>query len=480
MMWQRIRIPTLIYLVCLVTYLGVLGDRFVHLPKGYHDHFVYLADGILHGRLSLEGRPPHDNDWARVTEITLKNGDILRGTFLRVGANDRFHTTDGELIQIDNGQIARKRDTYYVSFPWFPAILMLPFVAIWGLAFNDAIFTAVLAAFNPVLVFFVLRRLVECKLSTRSVREDLWLVALFAFGTVHFFSSVLGQVWFTAHVVGTGLTALFLLAAIDGRHPLLAGICLACAFVTRPPILLSGLFFVYEVFRSAVKKDGSHKASSAESSQIAKGLPHTNVRSAIRRLPWPWIGRQFGWVALPVLLVAIVSLSLNTIRFDDPFEFGHYYLNIRWSERIQRWGLFNYHFVSRNLAAMLTLLPRLLPGPPYVRVSYHGLSLFFTTPPFLAVLWPKRVSSFRTGLFLAIAGPMIAHLLYQNTGWQQFGYRFSLDYTVYLIALLAVGGWPIGRLARVLIGWSIVVNTFGAITFLRFHQLYWDGMFPVP
>ena len=36
---------------------------------------------------------------------------------------------------------------------------MLPFVAIWGLKFNDVLFTALWAALNPVLLFLLLRDL---------------------------------------------------------------------------------------------------------------------------------------------------------------------------------------------------------------------------------------------------------------------------------------------------------------------------------
>ena len=37
---------------------------------------------------------------------------------------------------------------------------MVPFVAVAGLRFNDVAFTAVWAAFNPVLLFLLLRHLV--------------------------------------------------------------------------------------------------------------------------------------------------------------------------------------------------------------------------------------------------------------------------------------------------------------------------------
>ena len=58
-------------------------------------------------------------------------------------------------------------------------------------------------------------------------------------------------------------------------------------------------------------------------------------------------------------------------------------------------------------------------------------------------------------------------LFYQNTGWVQFGYRFSCDYAVLLFALFAVGGYHLGRTFQVLSVLSVIVNGFGAFTFGR-------------
>ena len=58
-------------------------------------------------------------------------------------------------------------------------------------------------------------------------------------------------------------------------------------------------------------------------------------------------------------------------------------------------------------------------------------------------------------------------LLYMNSGWVQFGYRFALDYMVFLIMLIAIGGRPFGRVAKTLIVIGIAINLFGAITFDR-------------
>ena len=50
----------------------------------------------------------------------------------------------------------------------------------------------------------------------------------------------------------------------------------------------------------------------------------------------------------------------------------------------------------------------------------------------------------RAGYILAqtrkmMVGPMVLVLLYQNSGWRQFGYRFSNDYAVLLFMLIALG-----------------------------------------
>ena len=469
--WQRARIPLIIYAVTLVGYLGASGNR---IRKQSSDpHYVYLAKSLLEGRLALKRPPPHQNDWARVLELTLRDGRVLRGAFLKTGGPNRFKTTRGERLEIEPNQIRSRRFVYYVSFPWFPALLMLPFVAIWGLSFNDVLFNILIGALNPVLLYWLLRRLVALRLSQRSVTEDLWLVGAFAFGTVHFYSSVIGQVWYTAHVVGVALTAVYALAALGGRHPFTAGICLGFGFVTRTPIPFSAPLVVGEILRRNLRQGTQ---SSERSRPDAERPP---LRALCRQVAWGPALRQLTMAGGPALIIAASALLLNFLRFDSPFEFGHYYLNVRWTERIQRWGLFNYHFLSRNLAVLLTLLPRILTQPPYVRISWHGLGIFVTTPLFLYVGWPKRRSPIQPWLYLAVLFPLILHLLYQNSGWLQFGYRFSLDFTVYLFALIAVGGRRLGWLARSLILVGVAINTFGAITFGRYWQFYWDSMFPV-
>jgi hypothetical protein len=160
------------------------------------------------------------------------------------------------------------------------------------------------------------------------------------------------------------------------------------------------------------------------------------------------------------------------LRFHDPFEVGYRFLRIRWAARIERWGLFSYHYLSKNLAVFLAALPWLSSVSPFVRISRHGLALWVTTPNYLWVLWPKRDRALLVALTVGAACAALIDLCYQNSGWVQFAYRFSLDYSAALVAMLALGGRRFGPGFYLLLVMACVVNTFGAITFDRMPQFY--------
>src|SRR5690606_30209199 len=105
-------------------------------------------------------------------------------------------------------------------------------------------------------------------------------------------------------------------------------------------------------------------------------------------------------------------------------------------------------------------------GPPF-RVNAHGLALWVTTPLYLWLLWPRRRHLLWLALLVTALAVALPTLFYQNTGWVQFGQRFSNDYAVFLFALLAVGGYRFGALFRIAAVWSVAVNAFGALSFDR-------------
>jgi hypothetical protein len=405
-----------VYFILYFAFVGIYGitawDRF--FSPSPNNHFVYLADSWLNGQLHMTRPPPHRNDWA-------------------------FY-----------------KDKWYVSFPPFPALLMLPGVAILGYSFPDAAFTILIAALCPVLVFVLLNRMSQLNISKRNQKENLILTVLFGVGTVFYFSAVQGSVWYTAHMIGCALSTMYLIVSFNASRPFMAGLFLGLAGATRVPLFFLFPFFIYQVLRqSEVFEQGG-------------GL----LKKAVSALRWTKGGKRLFLFSVPVIFVGVVLMIHNYLRFGELFEFGHTYLQVIWQERIQRWGLFNYHYLARNLVAMFILLPWFMREAPYIQISAHGLSLFFTTPAYFYLLWPKQKDKFSLSLWLSVLFCLIPSLLYQNTGWVQFGYRFSLDYTVLLIMLLAIGGRKFGKLFFILLIFAILVNTFGAITFNRMEQFY--------
>src|SRR5262249_3504922 len=241
-----------------------------------------------------------------------------------------FRLLNGKVEMIQDSDIENRWKKYYVSFPPFPAALFLPFVAIWGVNANDVLFTAILAAFGPMLLFLVLRRLAARGDSSRSETDDLMLTAMFGAGTVYFYSSVIGQVWYTAHVVSTILAGLFVLASLEAHYPFLAGLALGALTLTRPHMGFWGIFFLFEMQRSK------------------KPLVSTMLK-----------------VGIPVAIFALAGAIFNYARFHSFSEFGHTYLNVRWTDRIQRYGLFNFAFLARNLSVAFFLTPKFLAKAPY-------------------------------------------------------------------------------------------------------------------
>jgi hypothetical protein len=400
-------------LVTAVLALTMAPERLsTHTP---YNHFALLAEGWLHHRLDLGGPPP-----------------------AYTGHND----------------FAFYQDRYYVSFPPFPAVLIAPLVALSGGAerTRDGLFFLALAGVGPAVLFLALDKLSRVGRSRRREPQNVALALLFALGTVYWFTAVQGTVWFAAHVVGAALAALYLLASIDAAHPFVAGLALGLGFATRTSLGFAFPLFLYEAYRAAALADPPADAA------LAPRLGRADVRALADRLV------RF---ATPAVTVLAVLLWHNRVRFGNPFEFGHGLLQIGWRGRIDKWGLESYHYLGRNLAVMLTSLPYTrVPGVPF-QINVHGLALWITSPFFAWALWPKRTGPTFWALAISALGVATPILLYQNSGWIQFGYRFSCDFAPFLFAMIAVGGrrlsvpfWLLGAVA-------LVINGFGAITFQR-------------
>jgi hypothetical protein len=161
------------------------------------------------------------------------------------------------------------------------------------------------------------------------------------------------------------------------------------------------------------------------------------------------------------------------VRFGAAGEFGHRFLyNNRVNADIDRFGLFSLEYLPCNLDVVLLKLFVIHASPFRLEYSPYGLSLLLTLPVLVLVLVPKEKRRLQWPLWAAVALCALPGLAYQNTGYMQFGFRFSLDWTPYVIILVALSGWSLkARFSSVLMALGFLVSFWGAVAFRGYTEL---------
>jgi hypothetical protein len=418
-------VEVVLFLVSFAVLASFSSQRFLRQSEA--PHFVYQAKAWLEGRLDLDPEVlPNLEDWACVREV------------------------EGKKVRCEGR--TRPGDLWFVSFPSFPAVVMLPFVALHGYQFNDTSFGVIVGALAVALFYSLLRFLAKEGETARDRTENVGLALVLAFGTLFFYAAIRGEVWFSAEVMGVAFTCLYVRNAVRAHRPVLAGLFFSMATLTRTPLLFAGLFFVLEALCPGPDRLGQLKSLGAH---------------------WKPALRKLGLFALGAAPLALLAAAYNVYRFGAPGEFGHAFLyNNRVNVDIDRWGLFDLAYLSRNLEAAFFKLPRVSLNPLRLGYDPHGLSLLLTLPLLVFLVVPKTRPRLHWPLWLTVAVTALPGLFYQNTGYMQFGFRFSIDYTPYLLLLFAVGGWSLRQravLATVALG--VLVNFWGAVAFRGYTEL---------
>jgi hypothetical protein len=426
------RVEVALFVVSFFVLSMFSGQRF--LRQSAAPHFVYQAQAWLEGRLDVDAQVlPNYEDWACVREVA---GQKTRCT--------------GSL---------KPNDSFYVSFPAFPSVAMLPFVWVNGYQLNDTSFGVIVGAFAVVYFFSLLRFLFRQGELERDKRENIAVALLLAFGTLFFYCAIRGEVWFLAEVMGVLWTCLYLRNSVEARRPVLAGLFFSFAAFTRTPLVFSALFFLIEAL-------------------TPKKTPRLEQLKALGENWEAWREplRKLLFFALGAAPVGLCGALYNHHRFGSVFEFGHrFFYNNRVNADIDTYGLFDAHYLWRNLEAAFLKLPTLATQP--LRLSYdpQGLSLLLTLPLIVFLLVPKTRPRLHWPLWLTVAVVALPGFFYQNTGYMQFGFRFSLDYTPYLMLLFALGGWSLRNVwVATVAGLGVLVNFWGAVAFRGYTELFRD------
>ena len=135
----------------------------------------------------------------------------------------------------------------HVPFPPLPALLLLPWVALRGVAAVNAVALSVLCgALSVAFVYLLLNGLRRRGWIETRATTPLWLTLLFAAGSVHWYIAVDGSVCFLGQTCTVLFLALAAWLAVRTPSPWPAGAALALALLGRPSVigfwpLLAGL-----------------------------------------------------------------------------------------------------------------------------------------------------------------------------------------------------------------------------------------------
>lgn len=258
-----------------------------------------------------------------------------------------------------------------------------------------------------------------------------WIATFVACGSLLLYCSVFGNFYLLAHPESFLALTLFLIEWAGRRRPSVLGLMLAISFLARPTTILAAIpFGLVLVWR---RRDA--------------------VRSAVR-------------LSLPIGIAIAFYGWYNWLRFGSPLETGYSisYLTDASLEARRQLGVFSILQIPENLRLALLALPERLPHFPYLTVNPFGLSMLLVSPALLTSLWAgfrdRRVQL----LWLAAAAVAVPVFLYYGGGADQYGFRYSLDFTPFLVALVAIGsrrwkGWP----ERLLISVSAASVAYGVL-----------------
>lgn len=434
-----------------VVYLSIAGGLRWEYRRSAYPYHLLIADAMLHGQLHLRNEAMEPLFRLRRPHV-LETVQMLRRADPQI-SNAQADAMVRRMLRHDLAIVGDRLYGYWA--PLTPAAVA-PFVAAFGCDLSDDLVSALWGALNVGLWYWVLRRVDRARWLRIGERCAVALTVLFAFGTVHFYMSCTGQVWFAVQIVT--ITPLLLAIGVaaharaSGRRWLAVGALFGLALLGRNIVVLLGGFFAVAIvaWATAATKEGAGAR-----------------RQAVRRAA----GAMFTF-GLPVAAAVGAQLAYNYGRFGSIFEGGQELTartggEPRFLANLDRYGTFNLAFLGRN--AWYYLLnwhtPRVGDAVWY---DPQGNSVFLVTPPLLFVLIALRRRQWLVAAAWAGVLPLLAALLtFRATGFAQFGNRYLLDGMPMLLLLVAAGmGGRLTMPGLALIVAAVGVNVFGT---LRFH-----------
>ena len=316
---------------------------------------------------------------------------------------------------------------YYIIEAPLPAILLLPFTAIFGLQTNQTLLAVVLAAVAVGAAWELGERF------GLRASANAWICAFLLAGTDLLWCATLGDVWFIAHVSAVAFTLLALAELAGKRRGWLVALFAACAFESRFSMVLALPAYAFLLL--------------APRRRMTELIPFASVLIAVGAL-WVFYNRARWGTWSDIGYTTWYHQDQAGMPFGSPFRLIY----------------LPYQFWSFFIQA-----PTRVAAFPWLRPEYSGVALTWTSPALILAFFARTPVRWVIALWIAALLTALPNFLYYVNGFAQFGMRHALDFEPFLVALmmLAVRDRFL-RFGYALIAYSCAVGLWGSWYWLSF------------
>ena len=288
---------------------------------------------------------------------------------------------------------------YYLPFGPLPTVILMPFVWLFKLNFQESIIKFPITILNFWLVLKICRKL---NLQT----EKAMLVAVFfIFGSIYTPVAIIPYSSYLAQVFATSMLLLAIYEFLSGKRWLAVGTAVALATLTRLNLALGVLFFILNLVKKPINFIGGVK------------------------------------LILPIIIVLSLLALYNYQRFNTAFESGYRYQLIPEESKARKdQGLISLKHVPANLYYMLIKTPNPVMENnshvfkfPFLKFDPYGMSIFFLSPVLFLIFRAKLSDRLVKTSLITVSLILITLILYYGIGWRQVGYRYALDFLPFLL-----------------------------------------------
>jgi len=323
---------------------------------------------------------------------------------------------------------------YFSPFGVFPSILFIPIVLLIPSA--SQLLLSYLAF--PITYYFAYK--LARILGTKNQTDALWIATFFTFGSLYLFLSLTNISVYIIQIISTLLLLLALCEYFSKGRLLVVGFLVGLLVLTRPTLIFSVTFFTIELFLV--------------------------YRNSIKKLV-----KKLALLFFPIFFALLIVGMFNFFRFGNILDNGydHNFTHAADLRIAREFGFFSPAHIPGNIYLMIFKGPEPIKvtqesfvlAPPYMKIDYWGLGIFYTTPLFLYLLitdFRKKyaISALATSLIM-----LVPILMFYAYGAWQYGYRHIVDiYPFLLLLLILTFKDRLPTRAKLLIIYGIIFNLF--------------------